>query len=76
MLIRSCSHRSGRPRPSAGPSFVLVALTAPWIPRLRRSVMAGGFLDGVDVASLGLMAAVSLQLAPGGALVGIVFAAP
>ncbi len=45
------------------PSFVLVAATAPLIPRLRASRVAGGFLDGVNVASLGLMAAVSLQLA-------------
>jgi chromate transporter len=45
------------------PSFVLVAVTAPLIPRLRRSEIAGGFLDGVNVASLGLMAAVSVQLA-------------
>ena len=45
------------------PSFVLVALSAPLIPRLRRSRSAGAFLDGVNVASLGLMAAVSGQLA-------------
>jgi len=45
------------------PSFVLVAVTAPLIPRIRRSSVAGGFLDGVNVASLGLMAAVSVQLA-------------
>lgn len=45
------------------PSFVLVAVTAPFIPRLRRSRVAGAFLDGVNVASLGLMAAVSAQLA-------------
>jgi Chromate transporter len=45
------------------PSFVLVAATAPFIPRLRRSAIAGAFLDGVNAASLGLMAAVSLQLA-------------
>lgn len=45
------------------PSFVLVAATAPLIPRLRRSAIAGGFLDGVNVASVGLMAAVSVLLA-------------
>ncbi len=45
------------------PSFVLVAVTAPLIPRVRRSAVAAGFLDGVNVASLGLMAAVSVQLA-------------
>ena len=45
------------------PSFILVAATAPLIPRLRRSRIAGGFLDGVNVASLALMTAVSVQLA-------------
>lgn len=45
------------------PTFVLVAATAPLIPRLRRSRVASAFLDGVNVASVGLMAAVSLQLA-------------
>jgi chromate transporter len=45
------------------PSFLLVAATAPLLPRLRRSRVAGGFLDGVNVASLALMAAVSFQLA-------------
>ncbi len=45
------------------PSFVLVAASGPLIPRLRRSAIAGAFLDGVNVASLALMAAVSLQLA-------------
>jgi chromate transporter len=45
------------------PSFILVAVSGPFIPRLRRSAIAGAFLDGVNVASLGLMAAVSSQLA-------------
>ena len=45
------------------PAFVFVAISGPLIPRLRRSALAGAFLDGVNVASLGLMAAVSLQLA-------------
>lgn len=45
------------------PAFVLVALSGPLIPRLRQSPTAGAFLDGVNVASLGLMAAVNLQLA-------------
>jgi chromate transporter len=45
------------------PSFVLVALSAPLIPRIRRSRVAGAVLDGVNVGSLGLMAAVSGQLA-------------
>jgi chromate transporter len=44
------------------PSFVFVAISNPLIPRLRNSPWAGSLLDGVNVASLGLMAAVTLQL--------------
>jgi chromate transporter len=45
-----------------GPSFVIVALLAPWLPRLRRARWAGLFLDAVGAASIGLMAAVGLRL--------------
>ncbi len=45
------------------PSFFFVAISGPLIPRLRSSPIAGAALDGVVVASLGLMAAVALQLA-------------
>lgn len=44
------------------PSFIFVALTARWIPRLRASLSFSAVLDGVNAASLGLMAAVTLQL--------------
>jgi chromate transporter len=44
------------------PAFVFVALSGPLVPRLRRSVVAGAVLDGVNVASLALMAVVSWQL--------------
>jgi chromate transporter len=44
------------------PSFVLVAISGPLIPRLRRSRPAAAFLDGVNVAALALMVVVSLQL--------------
>ncbi len=44
------------------PSFILVAASRPLIPRIRRSMIAGAFLDGVDVGALALMAAVTLQL--------------
>ncbi len=44
------------------PSFVLVAISNPLIPRIRKSKVAGSLLDGVNVASLGLMAAVTWQL--------------
>ncbi len=45
------------------PSFIFVLLTSPIIPRLRGSPWASRVLDGVNVASLGLMAGVTLQLA-------------
>jgi chromate transporter len=53
------------------PSFVLVAITNPIIPKLRQSRWTAAFLDAVNAASMGLMAAVTLKLAwriffPGG----------
>lgn len=45
------------------PAFIFVAVSNPLIPRLRASVWAGAFLDGINAASLGLMAAVTFQLA-------------
>lgn len=44
------------------PSFFLVALSNPFIPRLRNSRWFSGLLDGVNATALGLMAAVSLQI--------------
>jgi len=44
------------------PSFVFVALSSRFIPRMRRSPWLGALLDGVNVASLALMAAVTAQL--------------
>jgi chromate transporter len=44
------------------PSFVFVALSGPLVPRLRKSPLAGAFLDGVNVAALALMTAVTWQL--------------
>jgi putative chromate ion transporter len=44
------------------PAFVFVALSGPLVPRLRRSATAGDVLDGVNAASLALMAAVTLSL--------------
>ncbi|HEU4679365.1 MAG TPA: chromate efflux transporter, partial [Terrimicrobiaceae bacterium] len=38
------------------PAFVFVAISGPLVPRMRRSPLVGAFLDGVIVASLGLMA--------------------
>jgi chromate transporter len=45
------------------PAFLLVAASGPLVPRIRKSKLAGAFLDGVNVGSLALMAAVSWQLA-------------
>jgi len=47
------------------PAFIFVALSGPLVPRLRASPLAGAFLDGVNVASLALMAVVALQLGRG-----------
>ncbi len=44
------------------PAFVLVGVVNPWVPKLRRSPWASGFLDGLNAASLGLMAGVSYTL--------------
>ncbi len=44
------------------PSFFFCAISGPLVPRLRRSRVAGAFLDGVNVASLALMAAVAWEL--------------
>nr|WP_244981743.1 chromate efflux transporter [Corallococcus exercitus] len=44
------------------PAFVFVALSGPLVPRLRKSRTAGAVLDGVNAASLALMAVVTWQL--------------
>jgi chromate transporter len=44
------------------PSFVFVAISNPLIPKIRSSVWISGFLDGVNIASLSLMAVVTFQL--------------
>lgn len=44
------------------PSFIFVAITNPLIPRLRNSTWANSLLDGINAASLSLMAAVTWQL--------------
>jgi chromate transporter len=44
------------------PAFLLVAASGPLVPRIRGSKFAGSFLDGVNVASLALMAVVAWQL--------------
>ncbi|MEL6441993.1 MAG: chromate transporter [Cyanobacteria bacterium J06621_8] len=44
------------------PAFLLVGLVNPWVSKLRQSPWASGFLDGVNAASLGLMAGVTFTL--------------
>lgn len=47
------------------PAFIFVAISAPWIPRLRQSKTMGAFLDGINAASLALMLVVTWHLARG-----------
>ncbi len=47
------------------PAFCFVAISGPLIPLLRRSPLAGAFLDGLNAASLALMLVVTLRLAHG-----------
>jgi chromate transporter len=44
------------------PAFIFVAISNPWIPRLRKSAWFSGLLDGVNAAALGLMGGVTWQL--------------
>ena len=44
------------------PAFLLVWFVNPLVPKLRQSIWASGFLDGVNAASLGLMAGVIYTL--------------
>jgi len=43
------------------PAFVFVAVTAKYLPSLRKSPIAGAFLDGVNAAAVALMAFVGWQ---------------
>ena len=56
------------------PSFVFVAASHPFIPRMRRSPWAGALLDGVNVASLALMAGVTARLARAAVVDPVTFA--
>jgi chromate transporter len=44
------------------PAFVFVALSAPFIPKLRGSPDASALLDGINATALGLMAGVMVDL--------------
>ena len=45
------------------PAFIFVAISGPLVAKMRSSPTLGAFLDGVNVASLALMAVVTAQLA-------------
>ena len=53
------------------PAFLLVAASGPLVPRIRKSKLAGAFLDGVIIASLALMAVVTWQLAQSSIVDGV-----
>jgi chromate transporter len=44
------------------PAFFFVSISGPLLPRLRRSPIAGAFLDGVNAGSFALMVEVTWQL--------------
>ena len=44
------------------PSFILIAIVGPLVPRLRKSAIFGAFLDGFNVGALALMVVVTWQL--------------
>jgi chromate transporter len=44
------------------PAFFFVAVSGPLVPRIRRSATAGAVLDGINAASLSLMAVVTWRL--------------
>ena len=47
------------------PAFIFVPAINPFVSKLRKSSWTAGFLDGVNAASIGLMAAVALELGRG-----------
>lgn len=56
------------------PGFIFVAITNPFLPRLRQSPWLSALLDGVNAAALGLMAAVTLALAQAAIIDGVTVA--
>ena len=53
------------------PAFCFVAVSGPLVPMIRRSPTASAVLDGVNVGSLALLAAVVLAMAPAVATSGV-----
>lgn len=56
------------------PAFLFVAVSGPLVSRLRKSPVAGAFLDGVNAASLALMVVVTWELGRAALLDGITVA--
>ncbi len=56
------------------PAFAFVWLVNPWVAKLRQSPWTSGFLDGVNAASLGLMAAVTVNLGQAALIDGLTVA--
>ena len=54
-----------RIRVTAIPAFILVTAVNPFVAKLRKSPWTAAFLDGVNAASIGLMAAVAWELGRG-----------
>jgi chromate transporter len=44
------------------PAFVFVALLHPLVPRIRKSALLSALLDGINMAAVGLMAAVAVSI--------------
>lgn len=44
------------------PSFLFVAATSPYIPKIRKSAIFGAFLDGVNASAVSLMFVVTVKL--------------
>jgi chromate transporter len=48
------------------PGFVYVAIVNPLLPRLRANIVASALIDGVNIAAIGLMAGVMVELGESG----------
>jgi len=55
------------------PAFVFVAVTAKYLPRLRKSPMAGAFLDGFEERELKVQVLSTAAAGEGGELAGLGF---
>jgi chromate transporter len=56
------------------PGFIFVAIIHPLVPRIRQSSWLSALLDGVNMAAIGLMAAVTVQIAQAALVDGVTIA--